>query len=361
MQASKTSLKSIVSKIEPVDQKWITQAKGHTAQLVMPTRALGELHSIAERLCAIQKTMDPVLDKKAVLVFAGDHGIMQEGVSPYPQEITGEMVRTFLKGGAGINAIARHVGADVTVVDAGIIPELDPLELEGGERLRVHKLGKGTANFAQGPAMNRTQAEESILLGFELAAELFEQGVKVLGTGDMGLGNTSPSAAIGALCTGQSLDIMVGRGTGVDDKGLEKKRSVIHKGININNPDTGDGLDILARVGGFEIGGIAGCMLAGAYYSRPVMVDGFISSAGALIANCLCPYVKEYLFAGHCSEEQGHKAMLSYLKLKPLLDLNMRLGEGTGGALAMSVMDAALRVFEEVLTFEQAGVRDKEK
>ena len=360
MQADEISLENIINEIRPIDRQWIDQAKKRTSQLVMPTRALGELHNIAERMCAIQKSMTPRAGKKAVLVFAGDHGIMQEGVSPYPQEITGEMVRTFLKGGAGINAICRHVGADVTVVDMGIIPDFDPAKIEGGEKLRVHKLGQGTANFAQGPAMSRKEAEEAVLFGFELAADLFEQGVQILGTGDMGLGNTSPSAAIGTLCTGRSLEIMVGRGTGVDDNGLEKKRSVIQKGIALNSPDPRDGLDVLAKVGGFEIGGIAGCMLAGAYYSRPVMVDGFISSAGALIAHSLCPQVIDYLFAGHCSEEQGHQAMLSFLELKPLLDLNMRLGEGTGGALAMSVIDAALRVFREVLTFEEAGVTDKE-
>jgi nicotinate-nucleotide--dimethylbenzimidazole phosphoribosyltransferase len=208
--------------------------------------------------------------------------------------------------------------------------------------------------------MTRQQAEKAILTGFNLAAEFFNKGVEILGTGDMGIGNTTPSAAIGAVITGKSLDDMVGRGTGIDDEGLKKKRDIINSGIQLNNPDRKDGLDILSKVGGFEIGGIAGCMLAGAYYSRPVMVDGFISTAGALIAHALCPHVTDYLFAGHCSEEPGHRAMLEYLKLEPILDLGMRLGEGTGGALSMGIIEGAIQVFKDVLTFEEAGVSEKE-
>ena len=284
---------------------------------------------------------------------------MDEGVSAFPREVTGAMIRTFLAGGAGINAISRHVGADVWVVDMGVIPELDPAGIQGGDRLWIRKVANGTANFAEGPAMTRAQAEESVVTGFQLAGELFGKGIDVLGTGDMGIGNTTPSAAIGAVITGEGLDIMVGRGTGVDDEGLRKKKEAIEKGIDINQPDPKDGLDVLAKVGGFEIGGIAGVMLAGAFYGRPVVVDGFISTAGALVACTLCPAVVEYLFAGHRSEEPGHEAMLQYLGLKPVLDLGMRLGEGTGGALAMSIIEAAGRVVREVFTFDEAGVPGK--
>ena len=353
------SIEAIVNGIDPVDQHWIEEAKAHTMQLVMPPRALGRLHDMAERCCGIQRTLSPDLDKKAVLVMAGDHGVALEGVSAFPQEVTAAMVRTFLAGGAGINAIARHVGAQVWVVDMGMIPTLDPCEVSGGQRLKVHKVGSGTASFAQGAAMSRDQAEQAVLTGFKLAAEQFESGVQVLGTGDMGIANTTPSAAIGAAITRATLEEMVGRGTGVDDQGLARKRSVIARGLEVNRPDAGDGLDILAKVGGFEIGGIAGLALAGAYYQRPVVIDGFISTAGALIAQAICPAITDYLFAGHQSEEPGHKIMLRHLGLKPILDLGMRLGEGTGGAMAMTVLEGALRVFKEVMTFEEAGVAEK--
>ncbi len=267
------------------------------------------------------------------------------------------MVQTFLVGGAGINSIARHVAADVHVVDVGIIPTLDDVD---NDRLIVRKIASGTANFARGPAMSRVNAEKSILFGFQEAANLYQKKVEILGTGDMGIGNTTPSAAIGAVICGAELEEMVGYGTGVDTQGLARKRDAIARGIAINKPDPSDGLDVLAKVGGFEIGAIAGCVLSGGFHRRPVVIDGFISTAGALIARALCPQVADYLFAGHCSEESGHRAMLKDLKLDPILDLGMRLGEGTGGALAMSIMQGAVGVFKEVMTFEEAGVADKE-
>ena len=350
------SLNKIVQGIEHVDEKWIEKARERTAQLVMPARALGMLHDISERLCGIQQTLEPSIDRKATLVMAGDHGVVEEGISAFPKEVTGAMVQTFLKGGAGINAIARHAGAEVWVVDMGIIPELDQDLLEGGDRFLVRKVARGTDNLAKGPAMTRSNAEKSVLTGFELASELFMNGVDILGTGDMGIGNTTPSAAIGAVITGNTVETMVGRGTGVDDEGLLRKQDAVRHGIHVNRPKKGDGLDVLSKIGGFEIGGIAGCVLAGAYHKRPVVIDGYISTAGALIAYAICPAVVDYLFAGHCSEEPGHRVMLKHLGLDPILDLGMRLGEGTGGALAMGIMEGALKVFKEVLTFEEANV-----
>jgi nicotinate-nucleotide--dimethylbenzimidazole phosphoribosyltransferase len=293
--------------------------------------------------------------------MAGDHGVVSDGVSAYPQEVTGEMIKTFINGGAGINVMARHVEAEIRVVDMGVIPEIDPQQLDAGDRLIVHKIAKGTANLSRGPAMTRVDAETAILTGFEVAADLFDKGIQLLGTGDMGIGNTTSSAAIGAVVTGCNLKEMVGRGTGLDDEGLQRKVEVIQRGIAINRPDPTDGLDILAKIGGFEIGGIAGCILAGAFYKRPVVIDGFISTAGALIAGVLSPQSTAYLFAGHCSEEPGHRYMLEHLELTPILDLGMRLGEGTGGALAMGIMEAAIKIFTEMQTFEEAGVTDKEK
>ena len=350
-------LPDIIKNIEPLNQEWLDKAEERTAKLVMPTRALGRLHDISERLCAIQKTMKPSLNRKAILVMAGDHGVVEEGVSAYPQEVTGAMVQTFLVGGAGINAIARHVSADVFVVDMGIKAELDDAD---GNRLISHKLAPGTANFARGPAMTRQEAEKSILHGFQEASRLYQNGIEILGTGDMGIGNTTPSAAIGTVICGAEPEKMVGRGTGVDTDGLARKQAAVARGIEINKPDSTDGLDVLAKVGGFEIGAIAGCVLSAGFHHRPIVIDGFISTAGALIAQVLCPSVTDYVFAGHRSEEIGHQTMLEYLKLNPILDLGMRLGEGTGGALAMSIMEGAVRVFKEVMTFDEAGIADKE-
>jgi nicotinate-nucleotide--dimethylbenzimidazole phosphoribosyltransferase len=349
-------IRDIVEGIGPLDGAWVNKARERTARLALPPRALGRLHDISERLCGIFRSLEPDVSRRAVLVMAGDHGVAAEGVSAFPQEVTGEMVKNFLRGGAGINALARWVGAEVVVVDMGIIPDLDIASLPGSDQLRVCKVGHGTANMARGPAMSRDQAEETILHGFRLAAERFERGIQLIGTGDMGIANTTPSAAIGVAITGIPVQSMVGRGTGVDDEGLLRKRSVIERALAVNQPDGSDGLDVLAKVGGFEIGGIAGCILAAAHHRRPVVIDGFISTAGALIAHALCPAVLDYVFAGHRSEESGHRAMLSHLGLEPILDLGLRLGEGTGAALAMGTMEAATRVFREVLTFDEAGV-----
>ena len=359
MGTDSITLKEIVKGIKPADKKWIEKAKERTSHLVMPTRALGRIHDISEKICGICKTLKPSINRKAFLVMAGDHGVVEEGVSAYPQEVTGEMIKTFLNGGAGINVLAGHVNAEVFVVDMGIIPDLDPVSLNAKGRLFIKKVARGTANLSQGPAMTREEAEKSILAGFQLGADLFNKGIDMLGTGDMGIGNTTPSAAIGTVFTKTPLEEMVGRGTGVDDRSLVKKRKAIQKGIDINRPDIKDGIDVLSKVGGFEIGGIAGSILSGAYHGHPVVIDGFISTAGALVAHALCPAVTDYLFAGHCSEETGHRVMLKYLGLQPVLDLGMRLGEGSGGALAMGIIEGAIKIFTDMLTFDQAGVSNK--
>jgi nicotinate-nucleotide--dimethylbenzimidazole phosphoribosyltransferase len=354
------SLQQIIDGIHPLNRQMVENARARTAQLVMPPRALGRLHAIGEQLCGIQGTLRPQIRGKAVLVMAGDHGIVAEGISAFPQAVTGAMIQTFLTGGAGINAMARHVDAEVWVADMGIIPDLDAASLKNGSRLLVRKLGPGTANFARGPAMAPEQACKAVLTGFELASSLISKGVDLLGTGDMGIGNTTPAAAIGAVIAGKRIADMVGPGTGIDDAGILRKCEAIRRGIELNRPDPHDGLDVLAKVGGFEIGGIAGIILAGAYHRKPVVIDGFISTAGALVAQRLSPATADYLLAGHCSEEPGHRHMLAHLKLLPILDLGMRLGEGTGAALAMSVIEAAIRVMTEVMTFEEAGVPDKQ-
>jgi len=362
-------LNRVIDDIEPADQEMMLRAREHTSQLVMPYRALGELHLIGERVCGIQRTLEPSVKSKAVLIMAGDHGIALQGVSAYPQEVTGEMVKTFVRGGAGINALARQVSASVMVVDMGIVSDVSGLasaervraaQTSGENRLVIKKIAKGTKDFTRGPAMTREQAEESVLAGYEIAAGVFEQGVQLLATGDMGIGNTSPASAIGAVVTGHAVKRMTGRGTGVDDKTFARKCQAIQKGIVTNAPHAEDPLDVLSKVGGFEIGGIAGAILAAARFQRPVVIDGSISTAGALLADAMCPSATDYMFAGHRSTEQGHQFMIEHLRLKPLLDFEMRLGEGTGAALAMHIIEAGVRIFCEVLTFEQAGV-SKEK
>ncbi len=353
-------LTRIVDGIHPIEPEWINKAKERTSQLVMPTRALGRIHDIGERLCAINQTLKPEVDKKAFLVMAGDHGVVEEGISAYPQVITGEMVRAFLNGGAGINILADQVNAQVWVVDMGIIAQVGPNSVANSHRLLVHKMGPGTRNMAKGPAMTRDKGKEAVLTGFELATNLFDKGIQILGTGDMGIGNTTPSSTVGVIMTGHSIEEMVGRGTGVDDQGLAHKKRVIAGALEVNQPDPGDALDVLSKVGGFEIGGIAGCILAAAFHRKPVVIDGFISTAGALIACALSPAAADYLFAGHCSQEPGHKHMLAHLRLQPILDLGMRLGEGTGAALAMHIIEGAARISRDMLTFEEAGVTEKE-
>ncbi len=356
MKSTPSSLNQIITAIGPISNDWLQKARSRTAQLLMPPRALGHLHDISERLCAIGQTLTPGMDRKAFLVMAGDHGVAAEGVSAFPQEVTGEMIRSFLRGGAGINVLAAQVKAEVFVVDMGIVPHLNPVDLQGGERLAVVKIAAGTRNFTKGPAMSRPEAEKSVLAGFQQAAALFDKGIEILGTGDMGIANTTPSAAIGMVLTGAGPDQMVGRGTGVNDQGLLRKKDAIRRGLEINRPDKSDPLDVLAKIGGFEIGGIAGAILAAAGYGKPVVVDGFISTAGALIAQALCPTAVDYMFAGHCSEEPGHRIMLSHLGLRPILDLGLRLGEGTGAALAMGIMEGAVRIFRDMATFAEAGV-----
>ncbi len=349
------TLKEIIKTIGPADQTMIKQAREHTSRLVMPHRALGELHLIGERVCGIQRTLKPSVKEKAILVMAADHGIAARGVSAYPQEVTGEMVKTFIRGGAGINVLARQVNARVLVVDMGIIPNV-PKHTSGENPLLEKKIARGTKDFTHGPAMTREQAEQSVRAGYEAAADLLEQGIELLGTGDMGIGNTSASSAIGAVITGHPVERMTGRGTGVDDETFARKCRVIQKGIDMNAPDPKDPLDVLSKVGGFEIGGIAGAILAAGRLRRSVVIDGLISTAGALLAHAMCPVVADYVFAGHRSVEQGHQLMLEHMGLRPILDLGMRLGEGTGAALAMHIIEAGVRVFQEMFTFEQAGV-----
>lgn len=348
------SLDQVVKGIEPVSPEWRLRAREYLNTLAIPAGSLGDLLDLAEQLAAVKQSLKPSVGRKAVVTMAGDHGVVREGVSAFPQEVTPQMVCNFVAGGAAINVIAEVAGAQVVVVDMGVAADLTGLARE--DKILSCKVAHGTANMAAGPAMTRRQALQSLEAGIGVARNLIEEGVELLATGDMGIGNTTPSAAILAAMSGRTAREVTGRGTGISDEALENKVRVIERALEINRPDPKDPLGVLAGVGGFEIGGIAGVILGAACHKVPVVVDGFISSAGALIAKGLAPHSTGYMIAAHRSLEQGHRYMLEELGLRPLLDLNLRLGEGTGAALAMNIVEAAARVIGRMLTFDGAGV-----
>jgi nicotinate-nucleotide--dimethylbenzimidazole phosphoribosyltransferase len=351
-------IETTVEQISPQDQKYRERAKERLDQLTMPHWALGRLMDLAKDLAGISRSLTPPVDRKAIVTMAGDHGVVAEGVSKYPQEVTPQMVHNFVNGGAGINALARQAGARVVVVDMGVAADMS--ELAAGGSIISKKIAPGTGNIARGPAMTREQARAAVEAGIAIANELGDT-VDLFGTGDMGIGNTTPSAAIVAAITDTEVEEVTGRGTGLDDAQLAHKIDVIRQALAINKPDPDDGLDVLAKVGGYEIGGIAGLILGAAAQNKPVLIDGYISTAGALIAAALAPTVKEYIIAAHRSVEQGHRIMHEHLGCEPLLDLNLRLGEGTGAALALNLVEAARAILVEVATFEEAAVSESDK
>ncbi len=341
--------------VPPIDAIAQNAARARQDQLTKPTGSLGQLEDLSVQLAAITGQLKPSLARKVVVVMAGDHGIAHEGVSAYPAEVTPQMVLNFLHGGAAINVLARQAGAHVIVVDIGVNADFDPMP-----GLKRRKVARGTQNMVRGPAMTPTQAEEAIAVGLDIVEEEFAKGLDVIATGDMGIGNTTPSAAICAVMTGLPVAQVTGRGTGVDDAGLHHKVSMIERALDANRPDRSDPLDVVSKVGGLEIAGLTGVIIGGAAHRLPVVIDGFISGAAALIAAALVPEVKPYLIAAHQSVEIGHRAMLEHLGLHPLLNLNLRLGEGTGAALAFHLIEAAVRILNEMATFAEAGVSNKE-
>lgn len=346
-------LKKTLQAIEPPSIGIRSEARERLSQLTMPHWALGRLMDLAEDLAAINGSLKPVVARKVVVVMAADHGVTREGVSQYPSEVTPQMVHNFVRGGAAINALAELAHTKVVVVDMGVAADLSALAAEGA--IMDKKVRMGTANMAQGPAMSRQEALSALETGIALADEL-SQTYDLFATGDMGIGNTTSSAAILAALTDFPVELATGRGTGIDDDRLRHKVAVIKKALEINRPDRSDPIDVLAKVGGLEIGAIAGFILGCAARKKPVVVDGFISTAGALLAQGLCPISTEYMIAGHCSAETGHKEMLKRLNKKALLDLDMRLGEGTGAVLAMNLVEAAQRILTRVATFAEAAV-----
>ena len=349
-------LSKTIEMIKPLDEEAMAQARARQGILTKPPGSLGRLEELSIQLAGIQAKPLPSTKQKAIVTMAGDHGVVAEKVSNWPQEVTAQMVYNFLGGGAGINVIARQVGARVIVVDMGVATELKP-----HPRLLSRKIASGTRNIAQGPAMTKEQAITAIEAGIEIATAEIGKGLDIIGTGDMGIGNTTPSAAICAVMTGKPAEEATGRGTGIADKQLAHKIEIVKRAIEVNRPDPKKPLDVLSKVGGFEIAGLAGVMLAAAAHHIPIVIDGFISGAAALIATAISPVLKDYLIAAHVSAESGHCHLLEHLGLKPILDLDMRLGEGTGAALGIFLAETAARILAEMATFAEAGVSEEEK
>ncbi|MBW2592046.1 MAG: nicotinate-nucleotide--dimethylbenzimidazole phosphoribosyltransferase [Deltaproteobacteria bacterium] len=349
----KTLENAIQNIIEP-DKNIYETALKRLREQARPAGCLGLLEDVGARLAGIFGTLDVRLQNKVIVTCAGDHGICAEGVSLFPSDVTPQMVYNFVNGGASINVLARHAGARVEVADLGVA-----VDFESDLPIFHKKVRKGTDNFARGPAMTRDEAVGSIEAGIEIVDELTAKGpIHMLGTGDMGIGNTTPSTAIIAVYSKLPVADLAGRGTGLDDDGLKLKIAAIEKGLAVNRPDPSDPVDVLSKVGGFEIGGLAGLVIGAASHGIPVVCDGFISTAGALLACKLAPKARDYLFASHNSVEIGHRYMLDHLNLVPLLDLGLRLGEGTGAALAMELIDAATRILCDIKTFEEVAIAD---
>ena len=350
-------LQTTIQAIRQPDAAIHQAALQRLADQARPQGSLGVLEALSARLAAIAGSLDVRLQKKIIVTCAGDHGVVAEGVSLFPQEVTPLMVYNFVKGGASVSVLAAHAGAEVRVADLGVNCDFAP-ELP----IFHKKIGKGTANFARQPAMSREDAIRSIEAGIEIVNQLVQQeSINMLGTGDMGIGNTTASSAVIAAFSGRAVRELTGRGTGIDDAMLAHKISVIEKALALHRPDPNDPLDILAKVGGFEIGGLAGLVIGAAAHGIPVVCDGLISTAGALIGCELAPMAKAYLFASHNSVETGHKYMLDRLGLAPLLDLQFRLGEGTGTAIAMHLLDAATRVLADIKTFAEVGINNAQQ
>ncbi len=344
-------MQSTLARIVPVDEKLLAHAQARLDNKTKPLGSLGRLEEFARRIAAISGSDAPDLSGKVIFTFAGDHGVTEEGVSLFPREVTAQMVFNFLRGGAGVNVLARHAGAEVRVVDVGV-----DFDFASAPGMLHRKVARGTRNFIAGPAMEREEALKAIQVGVELADQCRSEGIGLVGTGEMGIGNTTPASAIIAAISGKSVAQVTHRGTGINDDALKNKIRVIEQGLAHNRPDPADPLDVLTTVGGLEIAAIAGLVLGCAANRIPVVIDGFISTAGALIASELHPHVRDYIFAAHQSVEIGHRFMLERIGVRPILDLDLRLGEGTGAALAVTLIEAGVKILKEMATFEDAGV-----
>jgi len=344
-------IEDTIASIKTLDNTYIEKAQERLDSLTKPQGSLGRIEELAAQIVAIREDLRPELKKKVIFTFAGDHGVTEEGVSAFPKEVTPQMVFNFLRGGAGVNVLARQAGSEVAVIDIGV-----DFDFKGVQGLLHRKVMQGTKNMTKGPAMTEREARMCVSIGIDLASEYADRGYELFGTGEMGIGNTTPSSAIITALSGRPAREVTGRGTGINDGVFDNKVRVIEKAIEVNSPDPKDPMDVLAKVGGAEIAGIAGLCLGAAARHIPVIIDGFISTAGALIAYEMEPKVKSYMISAHQSVEAGHRIMLERMGLRPILDLDLRLGEGTGAAVAMNIIEAALRMYNDMATFEEASV-----
>ena len=347
-------LQQLLNRIKPVDRSLSAVAQAHLDDLTKPQGSLGRLEEIALKYVLTRGTLNPVLSRKKICCFAADHGVAVEGVSAFPAEVTPQMVYNMLNGGAAINVLTRHAGVDLDVVDMGVNHDFS--DVAG---LVNRKVKPGSANIAIGPAMSEDDALQALLIGAELAVEAYEAGYHILGTGEMGIANTTPATALYSVLLDVPVETITGRGTGIDDERLKHKIGIIRKAIEVNAARTVTPFGTLAALGGYEIAGIAGFILGAAACKVPVVVDGFISSSAAVVALKLCPAVDDYLFFSHLSNEQGHRTVMQKLGARPILDLDLRLGEGTGAALSMQVIEGAVKIYNEMATFSGAKVSEK--
>ena len=351
-------LEQTIEAIRPIDAEWIAAAERHQLELTKPPGSLGRLEEIANRCAAIRETLAPTANRPRIVVFAADHGVCAEGVSAYPQEVTAQMVANYLRGGAAINALARAGDIELLVVDVGVLAPLVPDKIPGLDGLISRRAAASTRNFCQEPAMTEAEMHAALATGIELAAEA-AAGCDLLGFGEMGIGNTTAASAITAALTGEPVESVVGRGTGVDDECLARKRRAVERGLALHAGRMQSALGILRCVGGLEIAAMCGFCLGAAAHRVPVVTDGFIATAAAAVAVRLCPAAAGYLFAAHQSVEPGHARLLAAIGQEPLLNLGMRLGEGTGAALAMGIVQAAIAAFTQMATFAGAGVSNR--
>ncbi len=346
-------LETALREIAPADNESKRQASERIKILTMPLWALGRVCDIGVKLAGIYRQVPPPTGRRCIVTMAGDHGIVEEKVAIHSPDVTRQMVANIIAGGAGVSVLGRLNHARLVVADLGMAVRDEELVKSG--KLIDANVGKGTANFAKGPAMNREQAILAVEKGIAIARDLAAD-TDVFGTGEMGIGNTTPATAIVSTFTGLPVSKVCGAGAGLDQKGVAHKTKVIERALALNRPNASDALDVLAKVGGYEIGGIAGLVLGAAACRKAVLVDGFISTSGAMIAKALCPAVMDYVFLSHASAEPGHIIMCEWMGEKPLLDLGMRLGEGTGAAMAMNILEASSRILGEMATFDSAGV-----
>ena len=346
-----SKLKDVIGGIAPLDEEAMNKAQERLDDLTKPPGSLGVLEEIAKKLAGIYKEPVPQLTKKAGVLMAADHGVVEEKVSAFPREVTAQMVENFVRGGAAINVLSKHEGAELTLVDVGVYEDISHLD-----SVLHRKVAPGTKNMAVGPAMTREEALKALNVGFELAESFSESKIGLVSTGEMGIGNTTPSAALIYFYGDEPVEKVVGRGTGVEDDRLENKITAIKKAVEVNNPDEKDPLDVLSKLGGLEIAGLCGVFLGCASKRIPVLIDGFISGAAAVMASRFCPGSVDYMIGSHLSKEPGHKVMLSLLGVKPMFTMDMRLGEGTGAVLAMNSVEAAVKIINEMATFSDAGV-----